>query len=491
MDDEIVIGLEVHVQLATASKLFCSCPNAFSLDPNTQICPVCLGQPGVLPVLNEEAFHLALRAALALGCEIPPVTKFDRKHYYYPDLPKNIQISQYDMPLSRNGALAVDVNGTEKRVSILRAHLEEDAGKLLHDGAGSAVDLNRTGTPLLEIVSGPDLRSPAEARAYLEQLKLTLQYVEVSDCNMEEGSLRCDANISIRPAGATELGVKNEIKNMNSFKGTESALGLVAEELRRAKATGETIRQTTWGYSVERDAVFPMRVKEEANDYRYFPEPDLPPVRVSREWVEETRRNLPELPRARQQRLQEQFDLSVYDAHGLVQDRTLADYFEAVAACVDRPKAAANWILNDVVREMRERGWADVADFPVAPAALGELIALAEDGAVNRPTAKKLLTRLIEGEVDSARATVEREGLGQVADRAALADLLEGVIREHPTQTAELEGGKHTTAMWFVGQIMRATQGQADPQTVQAVVAERFHIDPALLQKRKKQGKKD
>ncbi|MCX7935333.1 MAG: Asp-tRNA(Asn)/Glu-tRNA(Gln) amidotransferase subunit GatB, partial [Planctomycetota bacterium] len=299
-DYEIVIGLETHVQLLTASKLFCACSTAFTLEPNINVCPVCLGLPGSLPVLNRQAVALALRAALALNCRVPAEIRFDRKHYYYPDLPKNYQISQYELPLAVEGWLDIPLPEGEKRIRIRRAHLEEDAGKLLHAEGHSAVDLNRAGTPLLEIVTEPDLRSPAEARLYLEELRRILLYAEVSDCNMEEGSLRCDANISLRPRGAERLGVKNEIKNMNSFRGAERALEMVAEELAAALAAGEEIKQATWGYSIEKDRIFKLRAKEEAEDYRYFPEPDLPPLRISAAQLEQARQSLPEMPRARQ-----------------------------------------------------------------------------------------------------------------------------------------------------------------------------------------------
>ncbi len=487
---EIVIGLEVHVQLLTRSKLFCGCENGFTHEQNTHICPVCLGLPGSLPVLNREAFRLSVRAALALGCEIPEFTKFDRKHYYYPDLPKNYQISQYDLPLSQNGFLDIEVDGRTRRIGITRAHLEEDAGKLIHGQGGSAVDLNRTGTPLLEIVSEPDLRSPAEARAYLELLKLTLQYVGVSDCNMEEGSLRCDANISVRPEGREELGVKNEIKNMNSFRGAERALTLVGESLVRACETGDEIRQVTWGYSVDKDRVFRMRTKEEANDYRYFPDPDLPPVHVKREWVEELRRELPELPRARQQRLQSEHGLSGYDAGVLVQDPAVADYFEEVAGLSGAPKESANWVINDVARQMNEQKVAGIGDFPVSARALAELVCMCGDSRINRSTARKVFDMVVRGDPDSPARIVERDGLAQVSDTGAIAAAVQKVIAENPDQAGQVRGGKHTAAMWFVGQVMRMMQGKADPQAVTAAVAGEFGFDPALLQKQKKKKKK-
>jgi aspartyl-tRNA(Asn)/glutamyl-tRNA(Gln) amidotransferase subunit B len=485
MDYEIVIGLEVHAQLLTETKIFCGCRNKFTHEPNTNVCPVCLGQPGVLPVLNKKAFELGMKGALALNCEIPPRTKFDRKHYYYPDLPKNYQISQYDLPMSERGYLDINVDGVEKRIGITRAHLEEDAGKLMHSTDSSVVDLNRTGTPLLEIVSEPDMRSGAEAKAYLELLKLTLEYVGVSDCNMEEGSLRCDANISVRPFGQKELGTKNEIKNMNSFKGVEIALQLVAEKLFDATKKGEKIEQVTWGYSIEKQKIFKMRVKEEANDYRYFPEPDLPPVEVSREWVEQVRATLPELPRAKHTRFMDEYSLSDYDASVLMQDKPLAAYFEDVAKASGNPKDSANWVINDVAREMKERNISGISAFPVKPETLAELLALVKGNTINMPTARALFARLVQGETASPKDIVEKECLAQVSDSGALKEALEKIVAANPKQAAEIESGKHQTAMWFVGQIMKEMKGKADPQSVTQVIAERFGIDPGLLQKKK------
>jgi len=439
-----------------------------------------------LPVLNREAFRLSVKTALALGCEIPELTKFDRKHYYYPDLPKNYQISQYDLPLSQNGYLDIEVDGATRRIGVTRAHLEEDAGKLIHGQGASSVDLNRTGTPLLEIVSEPDLRSPAEARAYLELLKLTLQYVGVSDCNMEEGSLRCDANISVRPVGQMELGVKNEIKNMNSFRGVERALTLVGQSLVRACDAGEEIRQVTWGYSVDKDRVFKMRTKEDANDYRYFPDPDLPPVQVARQWVEELSRELPELPRARQERLRNEYGISAYDAGVLIQDPAMADYFEEVARISGAAKESVNWVINDVARHMNEQGIRGIKDFPVSSQALAEIISMSKDNRINRTIARKVFDLIIQGDPEAPAKIVERDGLAQVTDTGAIVKAVRKVVAENQAQADQVRGGKHSAAMWFVGQVMRMMQGKADPQAVTAAVAGEFGFDPALLQKKKK-----
>lgn len=489
MDYECVIGLEVHVQLLTETKMFCSCRNKFSHSPNTNVCPVCLGQPGSLPVINKHAFELGIKGGLALGCEIPELTKFDRKHYYYPDLPKNIQISQYDMPVSINGVIEIEIDGEISKIGVTRGHLEEDAGKLVHSGSVSNVDLNRTGTPLLEIVSEPDIRSPQQAKAYLAQVKLIMQYAGISDCNMEEGSLRCDANISIREFGATEFGVKNEIKNMNSFKGVENALELVYKELVRQKNAGERIEQVTWGYNLDKQRIFRMRVKEDANDYRYFPEPDLPPVSVAREWVEMLRKTLPELPRPKYKRFLSDYDLSEYEADLLVQDKDLARYFEGVAMASGANKEAANWVINDVSRALNDNG-CTINDFKVSAEALAEIISLVNDKKINMPTARKIFTAIVEGDERMPGVIVEQDGLGQVSDTGAITEALEKIIAENPQAVAEIESGKPQTAMWFVGQIMQAMKGKADPQAVGPVIAERFNIDPEILQQKKKKKKK-
>ena len=490
MKYECVIGLEVHVQLLTETKIFCSCKNKFSHEPNTNICPVCLGLPGSLPVLNKHAFELGIKGGLALGCTIPEVTKFDRKHYYYPDLPKNIQISQYDMPVSINGIIQIEVDGKKSNIGVTRAHLEEDAGKLIHSGNISNVDLNRTGTPLLEIVSEPDIRSPQEARAYLEQIKLLMQYTEVSDCNMEEGSLRCDANISIREFGAPEFGVKNEIKNMNSFKGVENALEMVLQELVRQKDAGERIEQVTWGYNLEKQRIFKMRVKEDANDYRYFPEPDLPPIRVEREWVEMIRRTVPELPMPKKQRFISDYGLSDYEANLLIQDKELANYFEGVAIASDTGKDAANWVINEVARALNDSNLA-ISDFPVKAEGVAGIIKLVNSKAVNMPTAKKVFAILQSGDTRTPEEIVKEEGLGQVSDTGAITQVLEEIIAANPNTAQEVMDGKIQGAMWFVGQIMQAMKGKANPQVVTPLIAERFGFDPALLQQKKKKKKKN
>lgn len=485
MDYECVIGLEVHVQLLTDTKIFCSCPNKFSHDPNTHVCPVCLGLPGSLPVLNRQAVEQGLKAALALDFTIPPLMKFDRKHYYYPDLPKNIQISQYDQPLAVRGGLDIVLDGQKRRVNITRAHLEEDAGKLIHSGAVSNVDLNRTGTPLLEIVSEPDIRSPKEARLYMEMLRNILVYTGVTDGSMEEGSLRCDANISVRPFGESKLGVKNEIKNMNSFRGVENALQLVYQELCRQMDDHEEIKQVTWGYSIESQKIFQMRVKEDANDYRYFPEPDLPPVAISRELVERVRAELPELPLAKGERLRAEYGLGDYEADLLIADRALADYFEEAAKRSGAPKEAANWVINDVTRAVNDKG-VPLKDFPLTPVALADVIAAVQAKKINMPTARKIFAQIVAGDQREVAAIIEQDNLTQVTDVAAISEALKAAIAKNPQAEAEVRGGKAQTAMWFVGQIMQQLRGKAAPDAVTAAVAEFFGLDPAMFAKNKK-----
>lgn len=485
---ECVIGLEIHIQLLTNTKMFCGCRNRFSHEPNTNVCPVCLGQPGTLPVINKQALEFGIRGGLAINCAIPPLTKFDRKHYYYPDLPKNIQISQFDLPVCIKGWLEVETESGLKTIGITRAHLEEDAGKLIHAGSTSNVDLNRTGTPLLEVVTEPDIRTPQEARAFLDLLRQTMLYAGITDGNMEEGSLRCDANISVRPYGETKLGVKNEIKNMNSFRGVENALEMVYVELCRQMDEKETIQQVTWGYNLEKQKIFQMRIKEDSNDYRYFPEPDLPPLHIAREWVEEIRRTLPELPQAKRARFEKELGLQPAEAGLLVQDRALAEYFEEVVKAGGAAKEAANWVLNDVARDLNERGGTADA-YPVTAGALAELIGLLAQKKINMPTARKIFAAIIGGDSRMPAQIVVEDGLGQVSDSGAIKAALAEAMEKDPKATAEMQSGETRSAMWFVGQIMQQMKGQADPQAITEVIAGHFGIDPQLLQSKKKKKK--
>ena len=413
-DWEMVCGLEVHCQLSVPTKLFCECSTTFGADANTNVCPVCLGLPGSLPVLSEAALRLAVRAALALRCAIAERTKWDRKNYFYPDLPKGYQISQYDMPLSTGGAIEVPLeNGSKKTIHVTRLHLEEDTGKLFHteDGdAESLVDLNRAGTPLIEIVTEPDIRSADEAWSYLTELRRILRYIEVSDCNMEEGSLRAEPNVSIRPKGEAKFGVKTEIKNLNSFKSVRDALTYEIERQRKVLESGGVVRQETMLWDVARGVTAPMRSKESAHDYRYFPEPDIPPVTIARADVEAARKALPELPGARRARFESAFGLPPYDADVLCSDRATADYFEAVvrSSSAADAKAASNWVMGEVLREVKERK-IDVRAFPVPPERLGELIALTARGTISVSAAKEAWKEMVATGAD-AKSVVEKRG---------------------------------------------------------------------------------
>jgi len=470
---EPVIGLEVHVQLKTESKIFCGCANGYGAPPNTQVCPVCLGFPGVLPVLNQRAVDLAARAALALGCTVHERSIFARKHYFYPDLPKGYQISQYDRPLSTGGRLAFLLDeGTTKAVGITRVHLEEDAGKSTHGPGGTTVDFNRCGVPLIEIVSEPDLRSPREAHLYLTTLKRILQYADVSDCDMEKGSLRCDANVSIRPVGTTALGTKVEIKNMNSFRHVRAALEFEAERQGRALARGERLGQETRLWNPDRGVTLSMRSKEFAHDYRYFPDPDLVPLRPAPAWVAELEAGLPELPQARRLRFVEQYGLPVYDADLLTADRALADYFEEAVRLHPSPKALANWIMSELLRELAGDP-AAVTRSPIRPAHLARLVALVDDGTISGKMAKDVFERMARSG-EEPDAIVRREGLRQVADEDALRRVVDEVIGANPSAVADYQKGKKQSVAFLVGQVMKATQGKANPALVNRLLVEKL-----------------
>jgi aspartyl-tRNA(Asn)/glutamyl-tRNA(Gln) amidotransferase subunit B len=468
---ETVIGLEVHVQLGTRSKMFCSCATSFGDPPNTNVCPVCLGLPGALPVPNREAVRLGIRAALALGCTIHERSVFARKNYFYPDLPKGYQISQFDRPLATAGRVAVE--SAERgvlEVSIVRLHLEEDAGKSLHDRipGRTAVDLNRAGVPLAEIVSGPDLRSPAEARAYLVTLKQLLVYAGVSECSMEKGSLRVDANVSIRPAGQDLLGTKTEIKNLNSFANVERALEWERGRQQRELEAGGVIRQMTLLFNAATGQVRPMRSKEESHDYRYFPDPDLPPLVLSGTWIEEIRSELPELPAARRARFGAQYGLPSYDAGVLTADRAIAEYYEAVVAAGADPKAAANWVMTESLT-----GYNEVGRFAISAQALASLLALIKAGTVSHQAAKKVFLELGADGADP-RAVAERLGLLQVRDEGALETWVDEVLAAHPQEVQRYRAGESKLLGFLTGQVMRKSQGKADPKGVQPVLVRKL-----------------
>jgi aspartyl-tRNA(Asn)/glutamyl-tRNA(Gln) amidotransferase subunit B len=470
---EAVIGLEVHAQLLTATKIFCGCSTSFGAPPNTNVCPVCLGLPGALPVLNRRAVDLGARAALALGCRLNPRSVFARKNYFYPDLPKGYQISQYDQPLASHGAVEIGVGGVGRRVGITRVHLEEDAGKSLHEGfADSAdrtrLDYNRAGVPLIEIVTEPDLRSAAEAAAFFETLRDLLVWLDVNDGNMEEGSLRCDANVSVRPAGQPALGTKAEVKNLNSFRYLQKALDHeIARQVEVIEDGGRVVQETRlWDQASQRTVA--MRSKEEAHDYRYFPEPDLPPVDFEAERLEAVRAALPELPAARRARFARDYGLPEYDARELTRSRGMADYFEAAAAASHNPKAASNWIMGELSRTLNDRGLT-IDRSTVAPDALAGLIALVEDGTINGSTAKDVLQTMFATGRD-ARAIVEAEGLAQIGDESAILGIVRAVIAAQPDAVAQVRAGRSNTFGFLVGQVMKASAGKASPKVVNALL---------------------
>ncbi|MBX5464081.1 MAG: Asp-tRNA(Asn)/Glu-tRNA(Gln) amidotransferase subunit GatB [Clostridia bacterium] len=470
----MVIGLEVHVELSTRTKMFCSCPADFGGEPNTHVCPVCLALPGALPVPNRRAVEFAIRAARALHCEIAAETKFDRKNYHYPDLPKGYQISQYDQPLARNGWLEIETEEGRRRIRIRRLHMEEDAGKSLHgegDGEATLLDFNRAGVPLVEIVSEPDLRSPEEARAYLEMLRATVFYTGVSDVKMEEGSLRCDANVSIRPRGSSELGVLVEVKNMNSFRAVQRALAYEAERQARALARGERLERETRHWDEARGVTLPGRSKEEVNDYRYFPEPDLVPLRIDPAWVAEIEASLPELPEARLGRYQEA-GLAYKEAWTLVAQRELGDFLDATVAAGAPLRQAANWLLGEVSARLNESG-RPLAELRLTPAGLAGLVALVEAGTVTPTLAKQVFARMLETGEEPA-VIVEREGLVQIRDEAALEAVAERVIEANPKVVADILSGKEKAVAALVGQVMRETRGKANAAKVNEVLRRRL-----------------
>ncbi|HET9111752.1 MAG TPA: Asp-tRNA(Asn)/Glu-tRNA(Gln) amidotransferase subunit GatB [Ktedonobacterales bacterium] len=474
-DYEIVIGLEVHSQLLTSSKMFCRCPADYAnAAPNTHCCPICMGFPGVLPVINEQAVDYMIMTALALHSEIPEFSKFDRKNYFYPDLPKGYQISQYDRPLSHDGYLTINLHGVEKRIGITRVHLEEDTGRLAHiseDGdTYSLVDLNRAGVPLMEIVSEPDMRSPEEARLYMEKLRSILVYLGVSSGKMEEAALRCDANVSVRPRGQAEFGVKTEIKNMNSFRAVERALTYEAQRQIEELEAGRRIVQSTRGWIEDKGITVLQRVKENSDDYRYFPEPDLPPLVVSREWVERLRAKLPELPDAARERFERDYGLSAYDAEQLTSERATATYFEeAVKAgkakdTQARAKAVANWALGDL-RRLLNAASLDFAASKVTPAGLAELLDMIDAGTISGKQGKDVLEKAFASG-KSPKAVVEAEGISQLSDTSELESIVDAVIAENPKAVEDFRSGKASAVQFLMGQVMKRTKGRARPDVV-------------------------
>jgi aspartyl-tRNA(Asn)/glutamyl-tRNA(Gln) amidotransferase subunit B len=483
-DFEVVIGLEVHSQLLTKSKMFCSCSTDYAYAaPNTHVCPICMGMPGVLPVINEQAVAYTIKTALALNCEIPEYSKFDRKNYPYPDLMKGYQISQYDIPLSKNGYLTIEQDGQTKRIGITRVHLEEDTARLLHHDGYSLVDINRSGTPLMEIVSEPDMRSPEEARLYMQKLREILVYLGVSSGRMEEGSLRCDANISVRPRGQQKLGVKSEIKNMNSFRSVERALAYEAQRQVELLRTGQPIHQETRGWVETKGITVPQRSKEYAHDYRYFPEPDLPPLLISRAWVEELRAQLPELPDARRARYVDEYGLSAQDANVLIEEKALGDYFEQVVAASQasdrkaRAKAAANLVLNDVVRLLKNNS-ISIQESPLSPAASANLLDLLEKERITGKQAKGVLEEAFaSGKMPDA--IVKEKGIEPpMSDLGALERIIEEVIANNSKAVSDYRAGKTNALQRLKGEVMKQTRGQAKPDSVQTILIAKLEETP-------------
>jgi len=485
-DLEVVIGLEAHVQLSTRSKLFCGCPTTFGGTPNTQTCPICQGMPGVLPVINRRAVEFAIRTALALHCQVNASCRFARKHYFYPDMPKNYQISQYEEPLASEGWLELDLQGAPRRIGIQRVHLEEDVGKLLHEGGAfetarfSLVDFNRSGVPLMEIVSKPDLRAPEEAATYLKALRAILVYLGVSTGNMEEGSLRCDANISVRPRGSGEFGTKVEIKNMNSFRHVQHALEFEAQRQAQALASGERIVQETRLWEATKGYTRPMRSKEYAHDYRYFPEPDLVPLHVDPAWVDALRAGLPELPAERMKRFVSRYGLPGYDAALLCQSRALADYYEAAVADYPKPKAVANWVMSELLRELPGDDEQAIAACPIPPRHLAGLLTLIDRGTISGKIAKEVFEKMYRSGQD-AESIVTREGLVQVAEASVLTEVVEQILAQNPTAVADWQKGKKQSLGFLVGQVMKATGGKANPALVNQLLLERLPKSRAPL----------
>ncbi len=474
---EAIIGLEVHVELKTETKIFCACSTAFGAEPNTQTCPICAGFPGMLPVLNQKVVEFAIRAGLVLNCEIANYCKFDRKSYFYPDLPKAYQISQYDLPICKKGYLDINIDGNKKRIGITRAHLEEDAGKLIHQGtitstAFSLVDLNRSGVPLLEIVSEPDMRSSSEARAYIEKLRSLMLFAGVSDCKMEEGSLRCDANISVRPQGQKELGVRTEIKNLNSFRALEKAIDYEIKRHIDVIDDGDELIQETRTWDEEKQVTRSMRSKEEANDYRYFPDPDLPPVRISKEWIEQTRSSLPELPDEAQERLIEKYGLSAYDASIItLGPEYLAFFDECVNICHDA-KPVTNWMMGELNKLLNQNNM-DISLCKIKPRMLVKMLELIDDGTISGKMGKTIFEEMFNTG-KTPELIIEEKGLVQISDEDVLSKIIVDIIQKNPGAVEDFKNGKKKAVGFFVGQVMKTTKGQANPAMVNKILMKKL-----------------
>lgn len=470
---ETVIGLEVHAQLATDSKIFCNCSTEFGAEPNMHTCPVCLGLPGTLPVLNKKVVDYAIMAGLATNCSIADYSKFDRKNYFYPDLPKAYQISQFDLPICREGYIEVELEDGVKKIGITRIHMEEDAGKLIHEGSidkssGSLVDYNRTGVPLIEIVSEPDMRTAAEARQYLTQLKKILEYIAVSDCNMDEGSLRCDANVSIRPLGQKEFGTRTELKNMNSFKAVEKAIEYEVERQKEVIENGGQVVQETRTWDDSLNKTISMRGKEQAHDYRYFPEPDLVPLEIDSEWVDSIRNQLPELPREKKERFVKEYGIPEYDAGVLTDSLALATFFEDCVSSYNDAKAVSNWIMGDFLRLVKEENL-DIEEVKITGALMAKMLQLMDKGVISSKIAKTIFEEMFKTGKDP-ETIVEEKGLKQISDEDKLEEIVEKILEENPEAIEDIRNGKDRAIGFLVGQVMKETRGKANPGMVNKLI---------------------
>ncbi|RLA91707.1 MAG: Asp-tRNA(Asn)/Glu-tRNA(Gln) amidotransferase GatCAB subunit B [Deltaproteobacteria bacterium] len=477
MEYEPVIGLEVHAQLLTKTKIFCGCPTTFGAEPNKYTCPVCTGMPGALPVLNKQVVEFTIRMALATHCNIAPYSVFARKNYFYPDLPKGYQISQYELPIAEHGYVEIQLNGKKKRIGITRIHMEEDAGKLVHKGTietteASYVDFNRSSVPLIEIVSEPDIRSPKEAAEYLKELRTLLQYLEICDGNMEEGSLRCDANVSVRPKGSKKFGTRTEVKNLNSFRNVEHALDYEIKRQIEVIESGEEVVQETRLWDANNGKTLSMRGKEEAHDYRYFPDPDLVPLKIDKEWIEEVRKSLPELPDQKRERFVSQYGIPEYDAAILTATKALANYYEKTVAIFNEPKTVSNWIMSELLRELK-RDDKDIEDILITPEKLAALLKLIKDGTISGKIAKEVFVQMYETGKE-ARKIVEERGLAQLSNEDELSNVIDEVLSSLPKEVEEYKKGKEKLFGFFIGQVMKRTKNRANPKLVNEILKKKL-----------------
>ncbi len=478
MEYEAIIGLEVHTQLLTETKIFCGCSTKFGAEPNSQTCPVCLGMPGVLPVLNKKVVEFAVLLGLATNCQIRRYNRFARKNYFYPDLPKGYQISQFEEPICENGYLEIESEQGKRRIGLIRIHMEEDAGKSVHDEAyvqsnETLIDLNRCGVPLLEIVSAPDIRSPQEAHAYLTTLRQLVRYLGISDGNMEEGSFRCDANISVRPVGQQKFGTRTELKNMNSFAHVQKALEFEIKRQTELLKAGQQVEQETLLWDADKNIALPMRGKEESHDYRYFPEPDLVPVKIDVEWFEKIKQSLPELPRQKFERFVKEYQLPEYDARLLTESRQMADYFERAAGLFNDFKMISNWMLGEISRVLNEQK-ISIDRFPLKPEVLTDLLKAIKNKVVSTSAAKKVLDYLLENEV-SVEQAIEKLGLKQISDESEIEQFVDQVIAQHPDEVQSFKDGKTKVVGFLVGQVMRLSRGKANPQLVNQLLQKKLN----------------